>query len=172
MLNRSREHLLLTSGAGWIFLSLLSSLLLILTFPQPGFSLLAWIALVPLFLILTTSSLKKTLLAALVTGVLFNTIYLYWMKEYKHPLALSGGVFGEMVFWISAVILSHFLFHKLPSKKCHSCSFKVVALVLGWFTIDYVKTIGFLAFPWGILGYSQYRNLMLIQSANISACGA
>ncbi len=167
MRNRSTEPPFFTTGAGWFFLSLLSALLLILTFPQPGFSFLAWVALVPLFLILTTSSLKKTLLAALVTGVLFNTIYLYWMKEYKHPLALSGGVFGEMVFWVGAVILSHFLFHSVPSKKNPYCSFRVVALALGWFTIDYVKTIGFLAFPWGILGYSQYKNLLLIQSSSM-----
>ena len=105
MRNRSTEHPFFTTGAGWFFLSLLSALLLILTFPQPGFSFLAWVALVPLFLILTTSSLKKTLLAALVTGVLFNTIYLYWMKEYKHPLALSGGVFGEMVFFILMLVI-------------------------------------------------------------------
>jgi apolipoprotein N-acyltransferase len=33
--------------------------------------------------------------------------------------------------------------------------------------VDYLKTIGYLAFPWGILGYSQYRNLHLIQSARL-----
>ncbi len=150
-----------------MFLSLLSAVLLILTFPEPGLSFFAWIALVPFFLVMMTSSFKRTILSALVTGVLFNTVYLYWMKEYKHPLALSGGVFGEMVFWIAAVMLSYFLFHKIPLKGSPYRSLNVAALAFGWFTIDYVKTIGFLAFPWGILGYSQYENLMLIQSASI-----
>ena len=148
-------------------MSLLSSLFLILCFPEPGFSLLAWIALVPLFIVMMTSSFKKTLLAALVTGVLFNTVYLYWMKEYKHPLALSGGVFGELVFWFAAVILSYFLYHSIPEKEGGASWLKILGLVFGWLSIDYVKTIGFLAFPWGILGYSQYENLLLIQSASI-----
>ena len=167
MRNKSTAFSFFTDGAGWIVLSLLSAILLILSFPEPGFSLFAWIALVPLFIILITSSFKKTILAALITGILFNTIYLYWMKEYKHPLALSGGVFGEMIFWLGAVILSYYLYHAVPWRKGRRSCIKVVALVFGWFTIDYVKTIGFLAFPWGILGYTQYRNLLLIQSASI-----
>jgi len=167
MTKKSAEFSFLIDGAGWIVLSLLSAILLILTFPEPGFSVISWVALIPLFFIMITSNFKKTLLAALITGVLFNTIYLYWMKEYKHPLALSGGIFGEMVFWLGAVILSYYLYHAVPWKKSPWSCIKVVALVFGWFTIDYVKTIGFLAFPWGILGYSQYRNILLIQSASI-----
>jgi len=165
---RDNTHITLFSKpAGWIALSLLSAVLLILSFPEPGFSLMAWVALTPLFMVMITSNFKRTLLSALITGVLFNTVYLYWMKEYKHPLALSGGVFGEMVFWFGAVILSYFLYHAVPLKKFRTSLLRVVLLVFGWFAIDYVKTIGFLAFPWGILGYSQYRNLPLIQSASI-----
>jgi apolipoprotein N-acyltransferase len=157
----------ITAGVRWLLLSLLSAVLLILTFPEPGLSFFAWVALVPFFLVIMTSNFKKTILSALVTGVLFNTVYLYWMKEYKHPLALSGGVFGEMVYWLAAVMISYFLFHNLPAKRSPWRSLNVVALAFGWFTIDYVKTIGFLAFPWGILGYSQYENLVLIQSASM-----
>jgi apolipoprotein N-acyltransferase len=45
--------------------------------------------------------------------------------------------------------------------------FKALALALGWCAVDYVKTIGFLGFPWGILGYSQYKNILLIQTASV-----
>jgi len=157
----------ITSGPWWILLSLLSAVMLIFTFPEPGLSALAWIALVPLFMIIITASFSRTLLAAIVTGVLFYVVYLFWMKEYKHPLALSGGVFGVMVFWLGAVIISFFMYHSVPARGRALRGVRLVALVCGWFVIDYVKTIGYLAFPWGILGYSQYKNLALIQSASI-----
>jgi apolipoprotein N-acyltransferase len=157
----------LIRGIGWILLSCVSAVLLILSFPGPGISALAWLAFVPFFLILMSGGFKKTILAALITGTIFNTVYLIWMKEYKHPATLTGGVFGEMVFFMGAVIISWFLYHNFPGKGKVSRPLGMIAIVFGWLMIDYVKTIGFLAFPWGILSYSQYKNLALIQSASI-----
>jgi apolipoprotein N-acyltransferase len=150
-----------------LLLSLLSALLLILAFPEPGISAFGWVAFIPLFIVIMTSGFGRSLLAALVTGVIFYTVYLFWMKEYKHPLALTGGVFGVTVFWSAAAIIAHFLYHRIPRRGTPWRGLPLLGLVCGWFLIDYVKTIGFLAFPWGILGYSQYRNLLLIQSASI-----
>jgi apolipoprotein N-acyltransferase len=149
----------------WIILSLFSALLLNLTFPFPGISFLAWIALVPLFLVIMTSNLKKAILSSIITGLAFNVIYIVWMKEYKHPATLSGGVFTEMLFFFFSVVLSWFLFKNLKLKRYQFL--RVFALAFGWVSIDYLKTIGFLGFPCGILGYSQYDNLALIQSASV-----
>jgi len=165
----------------WLLLSCFSALLLIFSFPDPGISWLGWIALIPLFYVIQTEKYSKVVFSGLITGVLFNVVYLMWMKEYKHPLALSGGVFGEMIFFMSAVLLSRFLFKNLTiisRKKSRPIqpparaltvvsSMRVVMLPVGWLTVDYIKTIGFLAFPWGILGYTQYKNLVLIQTASI-----
>ncbi|HEB31086.1 MAG TPA: apolipoprotein N-acyltransferase [Spirochaetes bacterium] len=149
----------------WILLSLFSALLLNLAFPYPGISFLAWIALVPLFLVIMTGNLKRAILSSIITGLAFNIVYIIWMKEYKHPAALSGGVFTEMLFFFFSVILSRFLFKNLKLKRFQFL--RVFALAFGWVSIDYLKTIGFLGFPWGILGYSQYDNLALIQSASV-----
>lgn len=149
----------------WIYLSLFSALLMNLSFPYPGFSFLAWVSLVPLFFVIMTCGFKKAILASLITGFAFNIIYILWMKEYKHPAALSGGVFTEMLFFFLSVTLSWILFSNSKIKKFKFL--RVFALTAGWVTIDYLKTIGFLAFPWGILGYSQYKNLILIQSASV-----
>ncbi|MCK5570053.1 MAG: hypothetical protein KAJ15_10065 [Spirochaetes bacterium] len=72
----------------WILLSLFSALLLNLAFPYPGFSFLAWIALVPLFLVIMTGNLKRAILSSIITGLAFNVVYIIWMKEYKHPATL------------------------------------------------------------------------------------
>jgi apolipoprotein N-acyltransferase len=146
----------------WIFLSLFSALLLNLSFPYPGYSWLAWISLVPFFIILFTEKLKRVTLSALITGVLFNVVYLDWMKEYKHVASLPGGVFAEMLFFLFATLLFWFL-----SRNLKSTWLRAFVCTAGWFVIDYLKTIGFLGFPWGIIGYSQYRNLLMIQNASV-----
>jgi len=144
----------------WVFLSLLSAVLLILTFPLPGISPFAWVALAPLYAVIRTSSLKRSLLAALLTGVLFNIIYLLWMKEYKHPATLSGGIFAELLFFVFSALLIWALARKAGRLTA-------LYLALGWFAVDYLKTVGFLGFPWGILGYSQYKSPLLIQNASL-----
>ncbi|MBA7664926.1 Apolipoprotein N-acyltransferase [subsurface metagenome] len=149
----------------WFFLSLFSALLLILSFPSPGYSFLAWVAVVPLIVIVMTESFKKIILSSLITGVVFNIVYLIWIKDYKHPASLPGSVFTEMMFFSFSVLLSWFLYRNLKLKRMKFLREFVFAA--GWLTIDYMKTIGYLAFPWGILGYSQYENLILIQTASI-----
>jgi apolipoprotein N-acyltransferase len=144
----------------WVLLSILSAVLLNLSFPHPGFAFLAWVALVPLFVVILTEKPGKVFFSSLATGFLFNIVYLLWMKEYKHPASLPGGIFAEMVFFCFAVLLSWFLSSSVRK-------WKPLALALSWLSVDYIKTIGFLGFPWGILGYSQYENLPLIQSARI-----
>ncbi len=162
----------------WLILSLLSSVLLIFTFPEPGLPLLGWIALAPLFVVIQREKFTRVVLSAVVTSVVFNIFYLWWVKEYKHPLALSGAVLAEVVFFTPAVLLSRFLFHNcaLVARRRHPFGLKKhiyieylkpLMLPLGWIAMDYLKTIGFLAFPWGILAYSQYKNHLFIQTASI-----
>jgi apolipoprotein N-acyltransferase len=142
----------------WVLLSILSAVLLSLSFPYPGFAFLAWVALIPLFVVILTEKPGKVFFSSLTTGFLFNIVYLLWMKEYQHPASLPGGIFAEMIFFCFAVLLSWFLSNSVRRLK-------PLALALSWLSVDYIKTIGFLGFPWGILGYSQYENLPLIQSA-------
>jgi len=150
---------------GWIILSLFSAFLLNLSFPYPGHSILAWISLVPLFIVLLTQNLKRTLLSALITGILFNVFYLNWMKEYKHPASLPGGVLVVLLSFVFASMLCWFLIRLPGPRKRWFVS--VILGAAGWLAVDYLKTIGYLAFPWGILAYSQYRILPLIQSASV-----
>jgi apolipoprotein N-acyltransferase len=144
----------------WPLLAILSAVLLNLCFPYPGISILAWVSMVPLFIVVMTQSLKRAVLAGLITGILFNTVYLFWVREYKHPASLPGVVACEVGYLLFAVILSWFLYRNVKF-------IKELALPLSWLSIDYLKTVGYLAFPWGIPGYSQYGNLALIQTASI-----
>jgi len=148
---------------------LISAALLNIAFTYPWFSFLGWVALVPLFTIIISCRLKDTFFASLICGVSFNLIYLFWLKEYKHPASLSGGVFLELLYFVSSCIIVWLLYHGLLKNREKWVKYFAGGLLLtsGWVGIDYIKTIGYLAFPWGILGYSQYRNLVIIQIASI-----
>ncbi|MBN2322344.1 MAG: apolipoprotein N-acyltransferase [Spirochaetes bacterium] len=142
-----------------------SAILLILSFPRPGIFILGWVSLFPLYAVIARGTLKRALCAGLITGILFNTVYLFWVKEYKHPASLPGVLLVEVALFLVAVVLGFILYH-------HSClrragAFREIAFPLAWIAVDYLKTVGYLAFPWGIIGYSQYRNLAMIQSASI-----
>ena len=44
--------------------------------------------------------------------------------------------------------------------------FSFLAMALVWCLYEYLKTLGFLGFPYGILAYTQWKNTLLIQSAS------
>lgn len=162
----------------WLLLSLCSAILLIFTFPSPAFPVLGWIALVPLFIVIQQERFVRVLGSAVLTSLVFNVFYIWWVKEYKHPLALSGAVFAEIVYFVPAVLLSRFLFQNVGyitvagrrarRKRRRTVEYlRPLMIPLGWIALDYLKTIGFLSFPWGILAYSQFRNRIFIQSASV-----
>ena len=145
----------------WVVLSLLSSALLILSFPTPGISILSWFALVPLFLIIIRENLGKVVLSSLIVNFVFNFFYLIWLKEYRQPLTFPLSLVAESLYLIPQSILAWLLYRTVP------LYFKMFVLAATWVLFDYLKSIGFLAFPWGIIGYTQYKNILLIQSASI-----
>jgi len=83
------------------------------------------------------------------------------LKEYKQPLTLPLSLFAELIYLIPQVILAWFAFRIVP------IYFRSLALTSIWIFFDYLKTIGFLGFPWGVIGTTQYKNILLIQIASI-----
>ena len=47
------------------------------------------------FVVVMTRPLGQVMFSGGLTAVAFNLVYLGWMKEYKHPASLSGGVFSS-----------------------------------------------------------------------------
>lgn len=141
-----------------IFLSISSGILLIFAFPPFDVSGLAFIGLVPLLIVLRIEKgAFKSFIFSFLTGIIF---------------------FGGLLFWISGIKLYQVPAWMLP------IGWILISLVLGvyigifglivkykwgltpfiWVSIEFIRSIFPMGgFPWGILGYSQYQNLMLIQ---------
>jgi len=125
-------------------------------------SILAWIALVPLFVALTNRSLLWGFLLSYVHGMLFLPGVFNWIlqipyyKWYHHALlgVYLGAYFG--LFGLTFVFIS---------KRLNLTAALWSAPFL-WVSLEYIRSnFFFLALPWGLLGHTQYRYPVVIQIA-------
>ena len=147
-----------------ILLSLFAALLLILSFPKFDFQLLAWIALVPLFLAIKDRTLKIVFGLSFFTGICFFEGVFYWINGVKGFALLENlalGIYLGLYFGIFGLLLH------LISKKT-KFSLIITAPVL-WVSLEYLRSnAGFLALPMALIGHSQYLNIPLIQIASMT----
>ncbi len=150
-------------------LAILSGLLLTGSFPKIGISLFAWFALVPLLIAIRNLSPKKGFILGFIAGLVHYLTLLYWlvytMHTYGHlPLLLCTFILILLSAFL-AVYLAAFLATLL--NLCVKPAICIFAVPVLWVAFEYMRSLFFLAFPWELIGYSQYNNLLLIQISDI-----
>jgi apolipoprotein N-acyltransferase len=156
-------------GGSWgaflvnLSLTLLGALLFAASFPNivaiNGVSLLGWFAFVPVFWVAHRSSLPASVFFGALYGYAAYGLFNYWLSVF-HPRA--GLIVGSIYLAYFAVLF--------PLLKLAALLFPRKGYILQWLiwiAYEYLRTQGFLGYPYGIAGYSQWRNLALIQIANI-----
>jgi len=144
---------------GSIFLIFLSSLLLVLSFPRPDFGWFVWVGFIPLFFALENKSKKQTFWLSYLWGIFFWAGLIYWLVN----VTLLGYIF--LVLYLA---LYSGLFGLITSYELRVTSYGFLVLPCAWVSLEYLRSHLFTGFPWAILGYSQYKNLLLIQIADIT----
>src|SRR4030042_7165225 len=149
--------------------SLLSGILLILSFPSFDFEVLAWFALVPLFYSIEGKGLRHRFILGFLAGVIFFLGILYWIIVAVHtygnvPLILSGFILLLLVAYLSLFIgaftfLTRFI-------QIRSGLQTVLFTPVIWVALEYLRSFLLTGFPWANLSYSQYLNLPFIQMAD------
>ena len=143
-----------------MLLSILTSIFLILSFPNFNLNYLVFIGFVPLFLAIEKNSRKKAFWFFYVSGFLFYLGTLYWLYHVTGfglivlclYLALYFGVFGFLIAFLGRPGI--FLYPAI------------------WVLLEYIQSRLFTGFGWTLLGYSQYKNLPFIQIADFTGvCG-
>ena len=154
-----------------ILLSVLSGILLILSFPNFDLEVLAWFALVPLFYSIEGKGLLHAFSLGFLTGFVSFLGILYWIIVAVHtygnvPLVLSGLILLLLVMYLSLFIgaftfLTRFI-------QIRSGLRTILFTPLLWVSLEYLRSFLLTGFPWAILGYSQYLNFPSIQMADIT----
>lgn len=154
-----------------VTMSIISGILLVLSFPHFDFYPLAWIALA----ILLFSPRGKTLGESFVQGMICGFVYfmgtVYWVS---HSMYVYGNVPAVMTFFALILLCLYLslyvgvfsmLFNYVSGRS------RLPALLTApvlWVSLEFFRTYALTGFPWSLIGYSQYKFSTLIQIADIT----
>ncbi len=151
-------------GPWRLLLTFLSVILSTLTLPSfadiTGIGILSWVALVPLFVVLRRSRFSTGVFYLVTYGVLHNTLVNYWLGTFS----LVSLQVTMIVLFLYYLIFSPFALGFLKTIRVG----KFLVLPLSWTFFEFARSVGFLGYPWGLVGHGQYANLPLIQVASIT----
>ena len=155
--------------AGRIFWSVAAAVALTGAFDNIGIGFLAWFALALLLLGLRNATVKEAFYLGLLAGFVHFVTLLYWlvptMHQYGHlPVWLSIGALLLLAFYLALYFAA---FSMLVTAAAKRPVYLVLAVPVFWVSLEYARTFLFTGFPWGLIGYSQYNYLHLIQISDI-----
>ena len=150
----------------WLFaLSAASALLIAAAFPPYHYDLMPWFGLAPLLYALRRTGLLAGAGLSLLAGVLFYIFTFSWAGS-----IVEIGVANWLLFMVvpqSLYFLVFGIFYTLISRNIGS--WNIIAAPALWVALEYARSnLFFLALPWNLLAHSQYRNLPVIQIADVT----
>ncbi|MDR1588241.1 MAG: apolipoprotein N-acyltransferase [Treponema sp.] len=126
---------------------------------EQGLPILAWFAYVPVFILIRRVSLGASIFWGALYGYTAYGLFNYWLSVF-HPLA---GLIVGLIYLVYLAVL--FFFLKLTDILFPKKAYLVQWLI--WMAYEYLRTLGFLGYSYGITGYSQWRVIPLIQIAGV-----
>jgi apolipoprotein N-acyltransferase len=162
-----------------LFIILLSALLAIFSHPAvffgyrfPNLGFLAWVAYVPLLLLLSKKSGWQQWKAAFFFGVLFYSGATYWLYTAMNQFGKLSPAISVIVLMILVVILAAFFSIIFPLSRFIEQNLKIPrfwSLPLVWVGVEWFRSHWPLGgFPWCQLGYSQAGYPSFIQFADLT----
>lgn len=154
-----------------LLLSLLSGILLILSFPNFDLEFLAWFALVPLLYAMEGKGPSRSFKLGCLTGIVSFLGILYWIVVAVHtygniPIIPSVLILMLLVAYLSLFIGAFTFFARLIQMCLGVQTFLFTPFL--WVALEYLRSLLLTGFPWANLGYSQYLNLPFIQMADVT----
>ena len=152
-----------------LVLACASGLFIPLSFPKSDLELLAWIALVPLHWALDGKTKAHAFWIGWLSGTIAFTGMMAWvvtaMTTYgKVPLPISYAILllltAYLGLYVGLYAAGAVWFRSLIPRY----GFFVFPCL--WVTLELIRTYALSGMPWGLLGYSQYRQIEIIQIAD------
>ena len=147
-------------------LSFLSGLVLACSFPRPDLASVAWIALVPVFVLMYERPFRSGFAA----GVGFFGLVLYWLNIVMTTYGKMHPVFSVVAYLLLVGYLA--LFFAVATWA--ACRLRerlglspLLTLPVLWVALEFLRSFLLSGFPWASLGYSQQSHLVLIQSVDL-----
>ena len=143
---------------------LAAAVLFAASFPNPvfvhGLPYLAWFAFIPILIVINKYGLAANVCWGGIYGLTAYSLLNYWLSSF-HPIA--GTIVYTIYFFYLALV---FAFLKLAYILFPKKGYLVQWVI--WLAYEYLRTLGFLGYSYGIIGYSQWQMIPLIQIASIT----
>jgi apolipoprotein N-acyltransferase len=141
-----------------------ASVLFTLSFPNPifenGIPFLRWFAYIPILLLIQRNSILQCIGWGAIYGCLTYFLFNYWLMTF-HSMA-GVVVYSIYLVYLAAVFLLFKIAEYFYPKKAYLVQWII------WLGYEYLRTTGYLGYPYGITGYSQWKIIPLIQIASIT----
>jgi apolipoprotein N-acyltransferase len=151
----------------------LTSFLVFMSFPSFDipilklFPLFAWFCLVPVLTFIRDLSYKRLYIVSFFCFLIGSVLTFGWMRQFGKGaegaewIILAFLMPSISILWSARVIIAEYLSRRNES-------FRLLIYPAIWIAFDLVQSIGFLAFPWTYLGYTQYPFLPIVQISSIA----
>jgi len=142
----------------FVFLVILSGTVSNLAYPEFNLFFIQFFSLVPLFYVLyKVEKISYAFLFGALYGIVFHFILLFWLKIF-HPLSLPAILLGFFLYFGFCFLLCKLFMN-------YFSELRLLIIPSVWTAIEYIRSIGFLGFPWGLISHSQWNFLPFIQIA-------
>jgi len=147
----------------------ISGLMLTAAFPKMGLSLLAWGALVPLLVALRGLDAARAFRVGMIAGLTHYLTLLYWV-------VFTMRTYGYLPWWQCIALLALLaaylavypgLFAMSVVSLCQKPGRLVILAPVFWVALEYLRSFLLTGFPWGVIGYSQFNRLHIIQISDM-----
>ncbi|MGD8701894.1 MAG: apolipoprotein N-acyltransferase [Desulfosarcina sp.] len=149
--------------------AIISGLLLTASFPKVGFWLSAWVALVPLLVALRGRHPFAAFRVGMIAGLTHYLTLLYWvvptMRTYGYlPWWQCVSLLGLLAAYLALYpgVLAMTLV-----RCCRKPGYLIICTPVFWVALDYLRSFMLTGFPWGLIGYSQFNRLHIIQISDM-----
>jgi apolipoprotein N-acyltransferase len=143
---------------------LLSTALSVLCFPSflslEGLGFLAFAALVPLLLVFQANALGWAVFYGVSFGVLQTMLLNSWLGTYS-LVTLQLVTIAFLFFYLVFLIPALWLYKNLPR-------IGFLILPMAWVGFEFLRSGGFLGYPWSLWGVTQYQFTSLVQVAALT----
>ena len=153
-----------------ILLAATTGILLPYCFPRYDLGLLAWIALIPLHIALDgLSRRRQAFWLGWLAGIICSTGIMAWVVTAMHtygkvPLVFSYGIMLLLTAYLGlyvGIYSAGVVWFRMLMPR-----YGLFAAPCLWVTLELLRTYVLSGLPWSLLGYSQYRQLDVIQIAD------
>jgi apolipoprotein N-acyltransferase len=120
-----------------------------------GIPVLAFVGLVPLLVTMRFVRPRKAVLYGVYWGVLYSLIAMYWLGTFS-LVSLQLAMVIQALYYVVFMVL-------LVAAQRVLGPWRVLFVPLAWTAFEWVRSLGFLGFPWALFAHTQHSWVDLIQ---------